>query len=166
MGPAPEPLSVVSVGRQRHRTTSTPAASTGGSQDMSCAPCAPAAPRAGGGAAAGGGKRVTKKRRLTSKTKQEVTGALYALCCSPALRALEVIDHGAVLCLPPVAQRRPYSIALPMQLSCDSHRPGSSAAEGRHARRRALPALQRRGQGRSAARRRGAFPPAPTPVFT
>jgi site-specific DNA-cytosine methylase len=35
---------------------------------------------------------------------------------------------------PPVAQRRPYSISLPIQPPCNSHSPGNSVAEVRAAR--------------------------------
>jgi hypothetical protein len=37
--------------------------------------------------------------------------------------------------LPPAAQLRPYSIALPMQLPCNYHRLGNSTAEARTSRR-------------------------------
>ena len=65
-----------------------------------CAPCAPAVdirhmnvPVPAAPTGGGGGRRVAKKRKLTLKTKQEVTGALYLLCCSPELDVLERLSQ-------------------------------------------------------------------------
>lgn len=43
------------------------------------------------------GKQTPKKRKLTSKTKQEVTGAVYLLCCSPELSVLEHLSRQQLL---------------------------------------------------------------------